>query len=1172
MVILLSFMRPTHITVFTLSIIRLACFWVLADLALNSRLIAMAQVVPDGSLSTTVTSSDTLNFDIDGGDRAGNNLFHSFEQFSIPTNGSARFNNEASLDTIISRITGGQQSAIDGLVQTNGTADLFLVNPSGFVFGPNARLDIGGAFIATTADSVVFDDGIEFSATTPTPTSLLSINTPIGLQMGTNPGAITLGGPGHTLTQTSDFAPVIASSNQPGLGGTQGQLIGLIGGDLDLDGASITAPGGQIELGSVRQGFVALHQPENRSDWQFNYDAVDIFGDIQLSQRSLLNVSGVPAGEVGLWGDRIQLEEGSIILSQNSGSLPARPITINANRRLAVDGMATSDRFRSAIQTATNLDSVAQGSAIDINTRRLVIQDRGAVITTTYGSGTSGNININATGRVDILGAAASLAVGDLLDSTIGTISLRNDGNAGDIHIQVPRLNLEGGLISSSTIVGNGMGGAVNINADVITLSGSSARNPGISTATLGNGNSGNIHINTRILDLQDGNVIDSSALAAGRAGNITIFASEQIIVGGQPGNEQTGNEQTGNEQTGNEQTGHEQAANNESVISATVLKPPENTQELLGVSLLPTGQAGQITLNTPYLRLENQGGIITSAEGEGVAGRLAINANQIDLVDGGRILATNDNNSGGNIQITTDILRIDNGLINASTFQSGRGGKIAIRANERIELVGQGVETLGDNLIIPALEGTFDPTNLTQGIAAIALNRGRAGIIDIQTNDLQLTQGSIITTVAFAESQGGTIRLQSDRRLLLNESVITTSTLGSGRAGDMDIQTAEFLLQNGSQIVASTGGTGPAGNLAIHATEQAIFSGSVQLSDRIFLTGLAAGNLNNALGNSGDITLTTPLLVLRDGANVSVSALVDAPNANLPPIPDRSQAGNIHATIGTLILDQGSITARSTQDKGGNIFLELGDRLLLQNQSTISTQAGTDTSGGGNGGNINLTVPFVFARNNSDIIANAFEGMGGNIQITTQGLFGIDFREVLTPASDITASSTFGVGGSVTIQTPEVDPASTTTLLPSTPTDESQQVATGCEQVSGSQFIITGRGGVPLAPSVYRPWTSLLEDLGTVPAQDNDANIRTGSAEFPEHQEIQNLEVQQLDPEQPYAPGKLEELVPQPTPDHQPIQEATQMAIAPDGTTKLIANHPLASSIGSFIPCSPSP
>ncbi|HAA26531.1 MAG TPA: hypothetical protein DCE56_01160, partial [Cyanobacteria bacterium UBA8553] len=112
------------------------------------------QVAGDGTLSTTVTSSNGLSFIINNGQRAGDNLFHSFSQFSIPTGGSALFNNAVDVKNIISRVTGGSVSQIDGLIQTNGTANLFLINPSGIIFGPNAQLNIGGSFVASTASAV----------------------------------------------------------------------------------------------------------------------------------------------------------------------------------------------------------------------------------------------------------------------------------------------------------------------------------------------------------------------------------------------------------------------------------------------------------------------------------------------------------------------------------------------------------------------------------------------------------------------------------------------------------------------------------------------------------------------------------------------------------------------------------------------------------------------------------------------------------------------------------------------------------------------------------------------------------------------------------------------------------------------------------------------------------
>ncbi|WP_413201423.1 filamentous hemagglutinin N-terminal domain-containing protein, partial [Nostoc piscinale] len=119
-----------------------------------------AQVTPDGTLSTAVSGSNHYSITI--GTRVGNNLFHSFSQFSVPSNGSAVFNNAADIQNIFSRVTGGNVSRIDGLIQAQGNANLFLLNPSGIIFGKDASLNIGGSFIATTANSIKFADGVEF--------------------------------------------------------------------------------------------------------------------------------------------------------------------------------------------------------------------------------------------------------------------------------------------------------------------------------------------------------------------------------------------------------------------------------------------------------------------------------------------------------------------------------------------------------------------------------------------------------------------------------------------------------------------------------------------------------------------------------------------------------------------------------------------------------------------------------------------------------------------------------------------------------------------------------------------------------------------------------------------------------------------------------------------------
>ena len=219
-----------------------------------------AQILPDTTLpKNSMVEIEGMLQRITGGTQAGSNLFHSFEQFNLDTVGTAYFDNALTIDNIITRVTGGQLSNIDGLIRANGNANLFLLNPSGIIFGPNARLDIGGSFLGSTAESLLFEDGSIFRTTEPNAPPLLTVSVPIGLQFDRNPGGIRVEGSGHRLTSPQD--PTLSPLERVTHGGLQvqpGRTLALVGGNVTLDGGLLTAPSGRIDIGSAIQGQVNL--------------------------------------------------------------------------------------------------------------------------------------------------------------------------------------------------------------------------------------------------------------------------------------------------------------------------------------------------------------------------------------------------------------------------------------------------------------------------------------------------------------------------------------------------------------------------------------------------------------------------------------------------------------------------------------------------------------------------------------------------------------------------------------------------------------------------------------------------------------------------------------------------------------------------------------------------
>jgi filamentous hemagglutinin family protein len=246
---------------------------------------AFAQLIPDTTLGTensTVTSISPTVDQINGGAIRGANLFHSLLEFNVGEGRTVSFTNPAGIENILTRVTGTNASNILGtLAVSGGNANLFLINPNGINFGQNASLNLGGSFVASTANSLVFADGTIFSAKAPQTTPLLTISVPIGLQFGKTPGDIRVQGIGN---QAPRSAPL-------GLQTQPGNTLALVGENVLFEGGLMTVPEGRVELGSVgSEGLVSLSAASN--GWVLGYEGVSTFGDIILSKRAVVDASG----------------------------------------------------------------------------------------------------------------------------------------------------------------------------------------------------------------------------------------------------------------------------------------------------------------------------------------------------------------------------------------------------------------------------------------------------------------------------------------------------------------------------------------------------------------------------------------------------------------------------------------------------------------------------------------------------------------------------------------------------------------------------------------------------------------------------------------------------------------------------------------------------------------
>jgi filamentous hemagglutinin family protein len=480
--------------------------------------VSHAQITLDGSLGPAGALTGP-NFVIPAsvGQTRGSNLFHSFGLFNVLTGESANFTGPSSINNIIGRVTGGQKSTIDGKISSEiAGANLFLINPAGMVFGPNASLDVKGSFHVSTADYLKFADGAKFHADLAKQSTLSTSPVSAFGFLSQNPAPITIDGSTLHLPLPQTFS--------------------IVGGDINIQDAELLTFNGRINIVSVASpGEVNPNQVDLRLD---NFDRL---GTINILFTTMfLDRSPTPLNRPST------IIEGGANLGIHGGTVIVDNSTVFAgNGRINISGgdvtLTWTDMFTEGINIrggnitidVTNLDTetraIPDGGAITIIGDQVVISDFSNISSSTAAffsdSGNGGPIII-AGRNVSIFDSTVTSD-----SSTTGERSNVRAGNAGQISITatdkfVLGMSDELGLtlISSSVFGGDANGGAITITAPRVDLKSSF-----IETISRGRGKSGDIVIDGKKVQLTGQVSVSAQSFGTGDAGNIRIVAKDSL-------------------------------------------------------------------------------------------------------------------------------------------------------------------------------------------------------------------------------------------------------------------------------------------------------------------------------------------------------------------------------------------------------------------------------------------------------------------------------------------------------------------------------------------------------------------------------------------------------------------------------------------------------------------
>jgi len=834
-----------------------------------------------------------------------------------------------------------------------------------------------------------------------------------------------------------------------------------VGSQLDPSGI------GNSGIVNIKAGNLSVTRDSNLSSSNFGQgNAGDV--NIKTFESALLGSGSFIATEnhskVGNAGN-ITIDAGSLSVKDSSflssvvyGQGNAGNIDIKASDVVSV--VKASSIYTNAATTGT----VSNAGNITIDAGSVFITDSAKLSSGISGQGNAGNIDIKASGQI-------SFARQSLVSSSVG---LNTVGNGGNVTINASSVSITDGSILSTGTSGRGNAGNIDIQSiGKVTFASESKAFTTVGDKAVGN--SGSVTINANSVEVIDGAALQSDTFGKGNAGNISIKASDQVSFDrkglastGVNGTKAIGNagnvtidakSVTVNDAGLSSSTfGHGNSGNINITATEKVLFANDGNA-FIAVGFRAVGNAGDVNVSAPSIFVMARSKLSSSTLGQGNAGSVTIAAtDKISFVNGSASSAVLVSAIGkaGTVTLKAPSISLEKmSALTSSTDGQGNAGDIIIKATDAV---------------------VFNASVASSTVNPDAIGDG--GSIKIEAPSVFVTDGFGLTSTTFGKGNAGNITIAADSIVLNSVGIFANTNSNHFKGGNIEISSQTLEILNGATISTSTSSSGNAGLINILLTRSLNLDGQNTL--------ISAQTTETSSGKGGSIFIDPPLISITNGAGISVNSLGTGNGGNTDIFASKFTFAN-----------NAFISATTASGEGGNINLQIADIFFPRNQSSINATAGNN----GNGGNINLSALFLVSipSENNDIFANASFGKGGNINITTQGIFGLASRSSQTTLSDITASSEFGVQGTISINTPGVDPSKGLNNLPVNVSDPSRLVKERCiADRRGSEFIITGKGGVPANPSDHPTDTGVFDNFGASPDRHQTTNLTSSPTAQP--------------------------------------------------------------------------